>query len=477
MSQSIPDHGQRQESGFHRAPIFVFLFLGASLVLQLSYWPGLMTWDGIEQYQQALDNRYEDWHPPLMAWIWHLLIALTPGTAAMFTLQIALYLGGLALVAGAMWRDGRPRLAGAIMALGLFPVPMVIMGNVSKDALMAGALTFATGLLCWFQGRRSLLARSAIMTLLCLAAALRFNALLAATPLIPSLLPEGSSRRRRAAMALIAMAGFLLIGPLTNHLLRARQTDVALSLVIFDLAGTTEYSGVNLLPDMGLQNVIALNHRCYRPELWDPYNGLDDNLPCPISFDPLRESFRRHHINPYGWWLRAIMAHPGSYLNHRFHHFLYNSRLLAPPIEMEPALAVPAQNPWNFTSPMNPVRQQIYQLALMLGHTPLGWPIFWLGLGCALLVVSSCLPSHSLLQPMLVSALAYGFGYLFLSVASPLRYHLWEFIIIPLAALITAADWAGGSSIPPWRRNLALATVVLTVAACYFTRWLAGAIA
>lgn len=475
MSQPIADHGRRGGGAFCHAPIFLLLF--ASLALQLSYWPGVMTWDGIEQYQQAIDNRYADWHPPLMAWIWHLLIPLAPGTAGMFTLQVALYLGGLALVAGAMWRDGRPRLAAAIMALGLFPIPLAMMGNVFKDALMAGALTFAVGLLCWFQGRRSILACAAIVALLGLAAALRFNAFLAATPLIAGLLPEGSGWRRRAAVAAVAIAGFLLIGPLTNHLLGARQTDVALSLVIFDLAGTTERSGVDLLPDTGLRPVVAINHRCYRAELWDPYNGLDANLPCPISFDPLRESFRRQHINPYGWWLRAVTAHPGSYLTHRFHHFLYSSRALPPPIETDPALAASAPNPWNFTSPMNPVRQTVYQSALMLGHTPLGWPIFWLGLGCALLVVSPSLPSRPLLQPMLLSALAYGFGYLFLGVASPLRYHLWEFIIIPLAALIAAADWVGGAPVPLWRRNLALAAVVLTIAACYGIRWVAGGMA
>jgi len=34
-----------------------------------AYWPGIMIDDARWQYQQAVDNAYEDWHPPLMAWI------------------------------------------------------------------------------------------------------------------------------------------------------------------------------------------------------------------------------------------------------------------------------------------------------------------------------------------------------------------------------------------------------------------------
>ena len=41
------------------------------------------------QYQQSVDNAYEDWHPPLMAWIWHYLMLLEPGPGPMLVLQAA----------------------------------------------------------------------------------------------------------------------------------------------------------------------------------------------------------------------------------------------------------------------------------------------------------------------------------------------------------------------------------------------------
>ena len=47
------------------------VFLGmvmafAAAVQAWAYWPGLMTWDAIRQYGQAIDGDFDDWHPPAM---------------------------------------------------------------------------------------------------------------------------------------------------------------------------------------------------------------------------------------------------------------------------------------------------------------------------------------------------------------------------------------------------------------------------
>ena len=41
------------------------LLLATAALLMLSYWPGIMTWDPIEQYDQAVQNQYADWPPPI----------------------------------------------------------------------------------------------------------------------------------------------------------------------------------------------------------------------------------------------------------------------------------------------------------------------------------------------------------------------------------------------------------------------------
>ena len=83
--------------------------LGLSL---LAYWPGLMIWDSVRQYDQALSGRMDDWHPPLMEWIWRQFSFVAPGPAPMLVLQLALYALGYGLLIASAWRAGRQEGAG-----------------------------------------------------------------------------------------------------------------------------------------------------------------------------------------------------------------------------------------------------------------------------------------------------------------------------------------------------------------------------
>ena len=52
-------------------PLVLWTIAGLGFgVVACAYWPGVMIDDARWQYQQAVDNAYEDWHPPLMAWTW-----------------------------------------------------------------------------------------------------------------------------------------------------------------------------------------------------------------------------------------------------------------------------------------------------------------------------------------------------------------------------------------------------------------------
>src|SRR5258706_8311610 len=135
-----------------------------------AYWPGLMTWDAIRQYDQALSGEFDDWHPPAMEWLWRQFIPIHTGPAPMLVLQLLLYWGGFALLAGWALRERRRGLAVALAACALLPIPLALMGAVLKDCLMAGALLMATGLLAWSRpGRDAWLRALAILLLLCAA--------------------------------------------------------------------------------------------------------------------------------------------------------------------------------------------------------------------------------------------------------------------------------------------------------------------
>src|SRR6478672_2691796 len=105
----------------------------AVTMVSVGYWPGIMIDDARWQYQQAVDNAYEDWHPPLMAWLWRQLSLVLPGPGPMLLLQVLLTWGGLALIGGWAWRRGWRGRALALVAAGFLPGALMLMGAVTKD--------------------------------------------------------------------------------------------------------------------------------------------------------------------------------------------------------------------------------------------------------------------------------------------------------------------------------------------------------
>src|SRR5690349_13690595 len=115
----------------------------AAAIEAWAYWPGLMTWDSARQYGQAIDGDFDDWHPPTMEWLWRQLLPIHSGPQPMLLLQLLLYWGGFALLAGSALKARRPGLAAALAACAVLPIPFALMGEVLKDCLMAGALLCA----------------------------------------------------------------------------------------------------------------------------------------------------------------------------------------------------------------------------------------------------------------------------------------------------------------------------------------------
>jgi len=446
--------------------------LAAAACTAIAYWPGLMTWDAARQYGQAISGDFDDWHPPAMEWLWRQLIPIHDGLQPMLILQLALYWGGYALLAGWALREGRRRLAIAIATCGLMPLAMALMGAVLKDCLMAGALLSVAGLLFWSDrgGRRAWLLRAAGIALLLFAATLRFNAFLAEVPLFVALLPVAwrNGWLRIAVATIVATALLMLALPLSNRALGAKSSGVELSLIIFDLGGITEHSGVNVFPPLGVIDPVAANHACYSPVKWDPYSFWVDPV-CPLGFDPMKAAVKTQEIRPYRFWAGAILAHPIAYAEHRLQHFNINTRFLVHDEVERPVQVESAPNDWNYRVTPNPILSAIDWLALASAKTPLGWPIAWIALAFGVLVLSPALPSRRLIVPIALSALLYGLGYGVFSVAAELRYHLWTMIAALIATVLAAGDLYL-MPVVPWRK-IGSAGAPLLVVLALATAW------
>ncbi len=452
------------------------ILLGAALLLvallgAAAYWPGIMTWDAVRQYGEALDGHYDDWHPPAMDWLWRQLLVIHHGPSPMLCLQLALYWGGFAgLVAWAL-RLRRSGLAITLTFAAMMPIPLALMGAVLKDCLMAGALVAVTALLAWLPERRGWGLRLAAFALLVGAATLRFNALPACLPLMVAILPPRWWQRRwRFGATLIGCTLILALAmPVANRLLKAEPSGVGLSLVIFDLAGITYYSAADNFPDIDVQNRVAVNARCYSPVRWDHYAWWSPEA-CAIQFEDIGDAFEDAGQSPYRFWLGAVAAHPLAYARHRLAHFNINSRFLVHDDVERAVQAESAPNKWGFNVTPNAVLATIDTLAQWSGRTPLGWPICWMALALGTLILAPGLPTRRVIVPVALSALLYGLGYLPASVAAELRYHLWTMLAALIAALLALADLRGGAAVSRARLWGAAAPLIIVTALCVVWR-------
>jgi hypothetical protein len=253
--------------------------------------------------------------------------------------------------------------------------------------------------------------------------------------LLLALLPESWRRTwpRLLIASVLATAALMAAMPVANRLIGAKPSGVELSLVLFDLGGITEQSGVSVFPEaLKVRAPVAVNHRCYRPDKWDSYSDWVEPE-CPLGYTAWNDNIDPAEIRPYPFWLRAVIAHPVAYALHRLHHFAINIRLL--PLADAVERPVPnhdAPNPWGFHTTPNAGMSATDTLAMATAHTPLGWPIVWIALALGALMASLGLPHARLVVPIALSSILYGCGYLVFSVAAELRYHLWT----ELAALI-----------------------------------------
>lgn len=440
--------------------------IGVAIGLSLSYWPGLLSYDSVRQFDQALNGGMDDWHPPVMAWLWQQLMELWPAPQPMLLLQLALLgfgMGGLVIWAT---RQGRPRLALALGCTALLPIPVAMMGAVQKDSLMGGALMAAVGLLALAEGQRAVRLRLFSACLVLFAVTLRFNAFCAGLPLLVALVPEEWRRTpgRMLAAGAVSLALLLAAMPVANGLIRAHRTGVEFSLVIFDLGGISENAEADAFPPLGVPNALAASDKCYTPRSWDNYSWWVKPQ-CPIGFYNVRRWFwHNRSVSPMIWWLQAVVSYPEAYVRHRLAHWNLNARFLIPADVERPVHKISAPNPWGFTVDGGMLVDTIDAAAINSAMTPLGWPCVWMALCVGPLLLGRRLQSHRIVVPIAASALLYGLGYGVFSVASELRYYLWTMTGGAVAIVIAVADLGRNGRLRDWVQLFAPGTAVSAAA-------------
>jgi len=141
--------------------------------------PGYMSYDSVYQLSQARDiDRMNEWHPPLMAFIWSLLDKLVAGPLLMLVVQSVAFLLGLYFVLRHVMTSRAAAVAAVVVLL--LPQTIIVMAVIWKDAQMAGFLIASVAALLSDKRRW----RIAGCAFLFLATAVRYNAAAATLPIL-----------------------------------------------------------------------------------------------------------------------------------------------------------------------------------------------------------------------------------------------------------------------------------------------------
>jgi hypothetical protein len=259
----------------------------------------------------------------------------------------------------------------------------------------------------------------------------------------------------------VAAAALLMTGPAIAALVQAETTKVDLSLKIFDLGGITKHSGVSVFPDFAVRDPVAVNRRCYDATQWDGYSTWAKR-PCPLGFARFDELVDEGDVSVTRLWLNAILSHPFAYAEHRLDHFNRSAWFLVPDSPRFTASFSSAPNPWGFQVRPNAFLTAASNYADAAALTPLGWPIFWISMALAALIVSLSTKVPTLVRALPASAFLYGLSYIVVGVAVGMRYYFWTITGGALAVLVLSAELRarreGGG-----RRTLYVASSIVAV--------------
>src|SRR5215470_16614346 len=301
--------------------IAALVIVGFGLELR-AFWPGLMSTDSFEQYVQAALRRYNDHHPPIMAWVWSRTDRVIPGPGGMLIVHLALLWSGLWAVAEGARRRGL-RHAWLIPPIGVLPWVANIAGVIWKDVGMACALLSAGGLLYLVEdgeGRVRVAAIATAVVLIVYATMVRANGFLAALPLAGYAAAIAFPRLTftRAAAAGAILVALVLGGQqvLDRKILDASPRHLSQLVMLFDLSGIACRGAQIDMPDAfrrpGYDQAALC--RAYDPDQVDRLFFFPES-PLQMSADD--EAFAKLRTK----WISTATEHPMLYLAHRMHSF------------------------------------------------------------------------------------------------------------------------------------------------------------
>jgi hypothetical protein len=429
---------------------------GCMTVCTALLYPGYVNGDSQWQLDQARSGKFNDWHPPLLTYLWRFVDRVVPGSGGMFLIFQLLFWTGL--VAFVEATAGSLRKTVVVSVLFLFYLPLVIgFSQMGKDVAMLAALMACLGALAQAERRGWWPALAVAAVTMVLACGFRHNALFALVPIAvwtalivrdrfagPRLARLLSTRARLLGAGMALLLGVVAVQHLiVDGVVRPEKGYSSQAILTYDLSG-----------------IAVRSHESYFPRFMDG--------PKPLTVTDLQRLYNRYDVMPLLWrrtgvrgpsfvfaereykvlrahWLAAILSEPGAYLHHRLDVF-------------ESVLGIGVANNWPYMLPPWQVvahehrtnariKARLYRWVERSRNSLVfrGWPYL---LACLLLMLLPLIPgvrASRAFWAVGASVLANQAPYFLLAPGANFRYSWWAVACLPLLPLTLALPrgWFG----------------------------------
>jgi hypothetical protein len=413
----------------------------ACLVLN---WPGQLSYDSIAQLHDGRFGVYNDWHPPVMAWMLGLADSIVPGAGVFVVFDTVLFFGAFLSL---LRLSPRPSWLAAIAAIVFVFLPQFLLfqGIVWKDVLfadsaLAGFVLIAHADAQWPNRRLRYALLCAAIVLLVLATLARQNGAIvlvfgvAAIGTLAAARASPSLRLRSAAISVaITSVGALGLMLAASAALAMRTPGESGPRAQFKLLETYDLAGAAKAdPHLPLDTLAAANpdfERLLRTDgakLYTPQRN--DTLAASAALQDELSDTSNDAVAAQ--WRGLVVHHPWLYLSIRARVFDWT--FFTPEISRCAPLFVGVEGLPRYMHDLNlsaRFRPQDVALknygAIFLDTPAMSHAAFGLlGLGILLVLLRRRATSDIVIAFMLLSAFAFTLSFFVISIACDYRYLL-----------------------------------------------------
>lgn len=432
-------------------------------ISSIAFYPGFMSPDSFLQYETSKSLLFNDWHPPIMSWVWSILNLFFRGPEGLLFFHLTFLWAGLYI-----WHRHyrEKRYSWLILSIGFFPWIINFSGVLWKDVGMAFSLLLLAGI----GGAERTPARISItLTLLFYAINLRHNAIFAAFPILLFIVSQwykAGSKLKISALTIVILAAIIAVGSIFNYeILKSSKSNPSNYMMIDDLSYLSLKKKTSLIPGIPFKDI----QECAAQEIGQ--SKLIGRNFCLSK----KESYLAN--NPFkgnltAIWITQVACAPIDYANFRLSAFAY---LLRSPDALPFYIWHPGidENKLGIKQERNGATIIVDWLVNKTAEAVpfLFKPYWWLWFSFMLLLLTLAgdrNASTSIKQALLASSIFYVLGYIPVTPMADFRYVYWSVIATSLAAILVIVDGPCVVKKQLSRRNLTLALMAVGITILFF---------